>query len=117
MRVASRCVGRADVLLHRGDTERVGARWERDRMDGSGPEPVDLTGWTAVLAMALPDGREVYTVGCAVNENGLAWAEIPASAFAAAVWDARPTGSWRIDATSPDGSWTERLGEGYWHIV
>ena len=115
MTVWSRDVGRGDVVLHRGATERVGARWEQDKLDGRGYVPVDLTGWTATLTLTLPDGTDAYAVGCATTDSGLAWAEISAGALAGAEWDARPNGSWRIDATGPGGV-VERLGEGHWHL-
>lgn len=112
----ARDVGRGDVLLHRGADERVGCRWVQDKRDGEGFQPVDLKDWTATFSMTLPDGTSVYGLSCTTTSDGYAVAEIPASAFEADTWRARPVGDWRIDATGPGGR-RELLGWGHWTLL
>lgn len=108
-------VGRGDVLLLRGITNRLGAKWERDT--GSGFQPVDLTDYTCLFEMRLAGSDTVvYSRACdAHGIDGVAAVFIPPDAFKDQIWLPRPSGEWRITATRNDV--TELLGAGYWHLA
>jgi hypothetical protein len=108
-------VGRGDVLLLRGITNRLGAKWERDT--GSGFQPVDLTDYVCTFELRLPGSEDVvYSRACdAHGTDGLAAVTIPANAFTADVWIRRKSGEWKITATK--NNVTELLGWGYWNLA
>lgn len=112
MTVMSKPTGRGDFLLHAGADERLGVLWERDRQDGAGYKPMDLTGWQATLRLEC-DGEAVFTTACTTTSDGYAWGDVPASETAALASRA-PSGSWSITAT--DGTSTDMLGWGYYEI-
>lgn len=117
MATHTRNIGRADLLIHRGMTERFGARWQQDRLDGTGITPVDLTDWTVQWEMSLPDGRVIDTRACTTNDNGLAWVQIPADAYTSDIWKTRITGNWKISATNPTAGHVEIIGHGHWTLI
>ena len=108
-------VGRGDILLLRGITNRLAVKWERDT--GSGLQPVDLTDYICTFELRLPGSDGVaYSRACdAHGIDGIAAVYIPADAFTATAWAARRSGEWRMTA-SKDGT-TELLGSGYWHLA
>lgn len=112
MAVISKPVGRGDFLLHSGADERLGVLWERDRQDGAGYQPMDLTGWQATLTLEC-DGATVLTLPCTTTSDGYAWATITATETSSLARSA-PSGSWSITAT--DGTSTDMLGWGYYEI-
>ncbi len=113
MATASKPVARGDIALHRGSDESIGVRWHQDRMDGTGEYPVDLSEWTATLSL-YKDEELLVIVPCSCTDDGLAIAKLSASSINAL--DPWRKGSWRIDATSPDGQ-KELLGWGYFEVV
>jgi hypothetical protein len=117
--VLSQGVGRQDVLLHRGMDERLGVRWQQ-RTGASGYEDVDLLGWSGEFVVTSSTGEEWYSQALpssCFTSDGYAIAEIPASAFAEAVWAARSLGEWRMTGVSADGRRHEVLAWGYAHIA
>ncbi|MDF7641718.1 hypothetical protein PT279_08995 [Bifidobacterium sp. ESL0784] len=118
MSVICRTPGRGDVLLHRGGTESIGVRWTQDRGDGKGYQPVDLLHWQGVLELRSPSGELWYSQQCRMTADGLAYAVIPASAFAADAWGQRTVGEWRIRAwPTDDTDGAEVLGWGYFALA
>lgn len=115
MPVIGMLAARGDFLLRRDSINRVGVRWRRDRRDGRGAQPMDLSGWTARLIMSFA-GEDVYSLDCLCTDTGIAAALIPDGAFDDAAWETRQSGSWRIEATGPDDEGTRRIGEGLWHM-
>ena len=107
-------VGRGDLLLLRGATNRVGVLWEQDA--GHGFKPMDLTDWDCRFEMDGPDGSTWYTRPCdAAGPDGEACVYMPPQAFNADIWRARTSGSWRMTAAKDDV--TEMLGCGYWTMT
>ena len=107
-------VGRQDILLLRGATNRIGARWERDQ--GKGFAPVDLVDWQCLFELLAPDGGVWYSRSCdAHGPDGLAVAYVPPEAVTEVVWSGRRTGSWRITASRPGV--VEVLGWGRWALL
>lgn len=108
-------VGRGDILLLRGITNRLAVKWERDQ--GSGFQPVDLTDYVCTFELRVSGSEDVvYSRACdAHGTNGVAAVYIPPDAFATPVWVARHTGEWRMTASKNDI--TELLGSGYWHLA
>ena len=87
MATMGRKVGRLDVRLVRGDSERLGGRWRQRYPDGT-VKAVDLSSWSGVVELRSPDGSELwYSRACGeMTSDGYAIADIPPSAFADAVW-------------------------------
>lgn len=108
-------VGRGDVLLLRGITNRLAVKWERDT--GSGFQPVDLTDYVCTFELRLTGSEDVvYSRACdAHGTDGLAAVYIPPDAFTADVWLGRNSGEWKITATK--NNVTELLGWGYWNLA
>ncbi len=115
MTTISKDVGRCDLLLHRSCDERVGVRWLQDRQDGRGYVPVDLSSWEATLTLLSPLGTTWGTWPCTCTDNGYAYARIGGADTSGSEWLARASGSWRIDASGPDGE-RELLGWGYFSM-
>ena len=90
MATMGRKVGRLDVRLVRGDSERLGGRWRQRYPDGT-VKAVDLSSWSGVVELRSPDGSELwYSRACGeMTSDGYAIADIPPSAFADAVWASR----------------------------
>lgn len=116
MSVLGRKVGRADIRLIRGDTERVGGRWRKQNLQTGEITPVDLTGWTGTLELRSPDGREIwYEQACqTMTDDGYALADIPVAAFTPAVWNVRHTGRWKIVVSHR--AHRQTLAWGYWTL-
>ena len=108
-------VGRGDVLLLRGITNRLAVTWQRD--SGSGFQPVDLTDYVCTFEMRLSGSDDVvYSRACDAHDiNGVAAVYIPPDAFSDPVWTARRSGEWRMIASKDNI--TELLGSGYWHLA
>lgn len=117
MATVGRKVGRLDVRLVRGDSERLGGRWRQRYPDGT-VKTVDLSSWSGVVELRSPDGSELwYSRACGeMTSDGYAIADIPPSAFTDAVWAARRTGQWKVTVTSPDGGTRRTLGWGYYAL-
>lgn len=115
MSVIAKDTGRGDILLHRGSDERIGVRWQVQDPESHLWQVKYLSAWQATFSMSLPDGRQVYSTTCTTTSNGLAIAQIPGTAFEDGIWVGRPSGSWRIDATGPQGE-RELLGWGNWRL-
>lgn len=107
--VLTQAVGRQDVLIRRGVSERWGVVWEQD--DGTGFHPVDLLAWTGRLTIVSPHGDVWVDQPVELTSDGHAIATIAPATTSGSEWVGRPAGSWAITATSPDGH-VERLGEG-----
>lgn len=117
MAVFGRKVGRADLRLVRGDSERLGGRWRQRYPDGT-VKAVDLSSWSGVVELRSPDGSELwYSRACGeMTADGYAIADIPPSAFTDAVWSSRRAGQWKVTVTSPDGGTKRTLGWGYYAL-
>ena len=111
MTTISKSVGRGDILLHRGSDERIGVKWEE--FDYYTYTPVDLSAWWATFSLEWR-GQTVYSRNCVTTSNGLAYADIPASAFTADKWRSMADGSWKIIAQN--GEQTELLAWGNYSI-
>lgn len=116
MAVTGKKVGRLDIRLVRGDTQRVGGRWRKQNLTTGEITPVDLTGWAGTLELRSPDGREQwYEHACAeMTVDGYAVCHIPADAFDDPVWATRRTGQWKIVVSDSGGRRT--LAWGYWTL-
>lgn len=115
MSVLAENVGRGDILLLPGITNRLAVKWERDQ--GSGFHPVDLTDYVCTFELRLPSSEDVvYSRACdAHGVDGIAAVYIPPDVFTDPVWTARRSGEWRMTATK--AGITELLGSGYWHLA
>ena len=111
MATISKEVGRGDIILHRGSDERIGVKWEE--YDYLSWQSVDLTSWSATFTLEWA-GQTVYALNCVCTSNGLAYADIPASAFTDNAWKTRANGAWKIIAT--DYEQTEILAWGNYTI-
>lgn len=111
-------VGRLDIRLVRGDTQRVGGRWRKRNMQTAQITPVDLSAWKGTLELRSPDGREQwYTQACAtMTDDGYAICDIPASAFDAADWDTRRMGQWKVAVRDVLSGVRKTIGWGYWTL-
>ena len=109
-------VGRGDILLLRGVTNRWGVHWQQKTSASGSFEDVDLTDFTCTFDMRLTSSDDVvYSQPCdAHGTDGLAGVTIPANAFTADIWAGRTSGEWKITATK--SGVTELLGWGYWHL-
>ncbi|HJE56597.1 MAG TPA: hypothetical protein K8W03_07505 [Bifidobacterium pseudolongum subsp. globosum] len=118
MSVTGTKVGRLDIRLVRGDTQRVGGRWRKQNLTTGQIAPVDLTGWAGTLELRSPDGREIwYTQACAtMTTDGYAVCDIPAAAFDAADWNVRRSGQWKVFVRNPLTGERRTIGWGYWTL-
>ena len=118
MAVTGKKVGRLDIRLVRGDTQRVGGRWRKRNLITGEVTPVDLSAWAGTLELRSPDGREQwYAQSCAtMTADGYALADIPAAAFTAGEWDARRTGQWKVCVRNPLTGERKTIGWGYWTL-
>lgn len=118
MAVTGTKVGRLDIRLVRGDTQRVGGRWRRRNLQTGDVTPVDLNGWAGEIELRSPDGREQwYTQACqTMTADGYAICDIPANAFEAADWDARTTGQWKVTVRNSLTGERRTIGWGYWTL-
>lgn len=118
MSVTGTKVGRLDIRLVRGDTQRVGGRWRKQNLTTGQIAPVDLTGWAGTLELRSPDGREIwYTQACAtMNDDGYAICDIPEAAFTADPWNTRRTGQWKVFVRNPLTGERRTIGWGYWTL-
>lgn len=75
-------VGRGDILLLRGITNRLAVKWERD--SGSGFKPVDLTDYMCTFELRLTGSEDVvYSRACDAHDiDGVAAVYIPPDVFA-----------------------------------
>lgn len=117
MATMGRKVGRLDVRLVRGDSERLGGRWRQRYPDGT-VKAVDLSSWSGVVELRSPDGSELwYSRACGeMTADGFAVASIPPSAFADDVWRQRRSGQWKVVVSSSDGGTVRTLGWGYFTL-
>lgn len=118
MSVLGRKVGRADIRLIRGDTERVGCRWLRHNRHTGQVTPADISAWAGTLELRSPDGGEQwYSQACGtMTDDGYAICEIPSWALTASKWDGRRTGQWKITAEHPRTHERRTLCWGYWTL-
>lgn len=118
MATVGKKIGRLDVRLVRGDSERLGGRWRQKNMSTGEVTPVDLGSWSGVVELRSPDGSELwYSCACGeMTSDGYAIAGIPPSAFTDAVWASRRYGQWKVTVTSPDGGTRRTLGWGYYAL-
>lgn len=117
MATVGRRIGRLDVRLVRGDSERLGGRWRQRYPDGT-VKAVDLSSWSGVVELRSPDGSELwYSRACGeMTSDGYAIADIPPSALSGDVWVQRRAGRWRIRATGPGGGVVRTLAWGYFTL-
>lgn len=95
MAVTGKKIGRLDIRLVRGDSQRVGVRWRQRNVRTGQVGEVDVSqGWTARLLLQSPDGQETWlSLPCGVmSVDGLVACDIPAAAFTPAMWSLRHTG-------------------------
>ena len=118
MTVTGKKVGRLDIRLVRGDSQRVGGRWRRYNGRTGATVPVDLTAWGGVLELRSPDGGEQwYAQSCqTMSTDGYAIADIPAAALAGDEWLIRRTGQWRIVVYDSATGVRRTIGWGYWTL-
>lgn len=118
MSVIGSKVGRLDIRLVRGDTQRVGGRWRKRNLTTGETTPVDLTGWAGEIELRSPDGREIwYEQACeTMTSDGYALADIPATAFADDVWATRRTGQWKVFVKNGLTGERRTVGWGYWTL-
>ena len=118
MAVTGKKVGRLDIRLVRGDTQRVGGRWRKQNLTTGQIAPVDLTGWAGTLELRSPDGREIwYTQACAtMTDDGYAICDIPEAAFTVDPWNTRRTGQWKVFVRNPLTGERRTIGWGYWTL-
>jgi hypothetical protein len=109
--------GRGDYRLLRNVTNRLGVLWERLNDPAVGYVPVDLTDWYCRFELLSDESDVWFSRDCdAHGPDGKAVVYIPPAAFSDAVWAGRRSGSWRMTASSSDGT-VELLGCGYWTLV
>lgn len=118
MAVTGTKVGRLDIRLVRGDTQRVGGRWRKRNLVTGQTSPVDLSAWAGTLELRSPDGRELwFEHACAtMTTDGYAVCDIPADAFEDDEWDVRRTGQWKVCARNPLTGERRTIGWGYWTL-
>lgn len=119
MAVTGKKVGRLDIRLVRGDTQRVGGRWRKRNMQTGEITPVDLSAWAGEIELRSPDGRELwYSQPCqTMSADGYAVADIPSNAFTAAIWDTRHTGQWKVTVRDSITGERKTIGWGYWTLA
>ena len=110
MAVTGKRVGRLDIRLVRGDTQRVGGRWRKRNMHTGEITPVDLSAWAGTLELRSPDGRELWWErACAtMTADGYAICDIPANAFTG--------GEWNVFVRNPLTGERRTIGWGYWTL-
>ena len=118
MAVTGKKVGRLDIRLVRGDTQRVGGRWRKQNLTTGETTPVDLSAWAGTLELRSPDGREIwYEQACqTMTADGYAVCDIPASAFEAAEWSMQRTGQWKVFVLNSLTGERKTIGWGYWTL-
>ena len=118
MAVTGTKVGRLDIRLVRGDTQRVGGRWRKHNLTTGEITPVDLTGWAGEIELRSPDGAELYYgQSCGtMTSDGYAIADIPANAFAGDDWNVRRTGQWKVTVRNSLTGERRTIGWGYWTL-
>ena len=118
MAVFGRKVGRADLRLVRGDSERVSVWWRQRNVLTGVVTPVDMSWWSGRLELRSPDGSELwYSQACgSMTSDGYAIADIPPSALSGDGWVQRRAGRWRIRATGPGGGVVRTLAWGYFTL-
>lgn len=118
MAVTGKKVGRLDIRLVRGDTQRVGGRWRKQNLTTGETTPVDLTGWAGTLELRSPDGSEIwYEQACqTMTADGYALADIPANAFTGDQWDTRRSGQWKVAVRNRLTGERTTVGWGYWTL-
>lgn len=118
MAVTGTKVGRLDIRLVRGDTQRVGGRWRKRNMQTGQITPVDMSAWAGEIELRSPDGHEIwYEHACqTMTADGYAICDVPATAFTAADWDARHTGQWKVTVRHPLTGERQTIGWGYWTL-
>lgn len=118
MAVTGKKVGRLDIRLVRGDTQRVGGRWRKRNLVTGQITPVDLSAWKGTLELRSPDGRELwFEHACqTMTSDGYALADIPANAFADDVWATRRTGQWKVAVRNRLTGERTTVGWGYWTL-
>lgn len=118
MAVIGKKVGRLDIRLVRGDTQRVGGRWRKKNLQTGEITPVDLTGWAGEIELRSPDGQDVwYTQACqTMTADGYAIADIPANAFTVDPWNTRRTGQWKVFVRNTLTGERRTIGWGYWTL-
>ena len=118
MAVIGRKVGRLDIRLVRGDTQRVGGRWRKRNLVTGETTPVDLSAWAGEIELRSPDGREIwYTQACAtMTADGYAICDIPANAFTGDQWNMRRTGQWKVYVRNRTTGERRTIGWGYWTL-
>lgn len=118
MAVTGRKVGRLDIRLVRGDTQRVGGRWRKRNLTTGEITPVDLSAWAGEIELRSPDGHEIwYEQACqTMTDDGYALADIHASAFEAAEWSMRRTGQWKVTVSNSLTGVRKTIGWGYWTL-
>ncbi len=119
MAVTGRKVGRLDIRLVRGDTQRVGGRWRKRNLQTGEITPVDLSAWAGTLELRSPDGRELWLEHACqtMTADGYATCGIPAIVFAATDWDVRRTGQWKVTVRNSLTGERKTIGWGYWTLM
>ena len=117
MSVLTHDVGRRDILLHRGVDESWACQVKRDLQDGSGVQPLDVSGWQASMTLLDSGGATVYSQDASrLTSDGFVWFDVPSGAFASSEWLARRSGEWRIVAVTGEGS-SVLCAWGYWTLA
>lgn len=98
--VLTQDVGRMDLLIHRGASERFGVLWEQS--SGGRYLPVDLSGWACTATFTAPDGTVLLAREAEHSVNGTAACTLTPADTSADTWAAIAGGAWRITA-SKDG--------------
>ena len=118
MAVTGKKVGRLDIRLVRGDTQRVGGRWRKQNLTTGETTPVDLSAWAGQIELRSPDGGDLwYGQSCqTMGRDGYAVAAIPANAFAGAIWQTRRAGQWKVVVRDSLTGARRTIGWGYWTL-
>lgn len=119
MSVTGKKVGRLDIRIVRGDTQRVGGRWRKRNLLTGQVTPVDLSTWAGTLELRSPDGRELwYSQPCqTMSADGYAIADITANALTGTIWEARRTGQWKVVVRDSLTGVRKTIGWGYWTLA
>lgn len=119
MAVTGKKVGRLDIRLVRGDTQRVGGRWRKHNLTTGQITPVDLTAWGGTLELRSPDGRELwFEHACeTMTSDGYAICDIPSNAFTGEQWGTRRSGQWKVVVRDSLTGVRKTIGWGYWTLA
>lgn len=119
MSVTGTKVGRLDIRLVRGDTQRVGGRWRKQNLTTGVISPVDLSAWAGEIELRSPDGRELwYSQPCqTMSVDGYATCAIPANAFTGDQWNTRRSGQWKVVARNTLTGERRTICWGYWTLA